>query len=81
MGFQIGTEERARPVAEAHGPVRLRADRTWTRNEVRQHARKPDGWGIVARWRYSDNPELGEFGGEFLWYDPATGSLALSGQG
>lgn len=23
-------------------------------------------WGVVERWRYSDRPDLGEFGGAFI---------------
>jgi hypothetical protein len=24
-------------------------------------------FGVIRRWRYADRPELGEFGGEFMW--------------
>lgn len=41
------------------------------RFEVHAHSwapnsRIPTSYGIVARWRYADRPELGVFGGEFL---------------
>jgi hypothetical protein len=30
---------------------------------------QPKGlWGIVERWTYADRPELGEFGGEMLFW-------------
>jgi hypothetical protein len=28
-------------------------------------------WGVVREWRYEDRPELGWFGGGFVWFpDP-----------
>lgn len=60
-------------------PVRGAENRTISRYIVGKYP-MPDGkeydkvqdfrfdWGVVERWTYDDRPDLGEFGGGFVWY-------------